>query len=157
FNVFHTAIVSIRVGWTSPAGDPETGNVYVHGTQGDLRCYDKDLNLVWKHNLTEEYGRVSGYGGRIVGAICEGDLVIVGMISASWGDYARGGNRFIAYDKRTGKAVWWSAIEGQIRGTYYSTPVVATINGQRLMITGGADGALHAIQVRTGKHVWSYE
>src|SRR5260370_498546 len=33
FNVFHTSIVSVRVGWTSPAGDPETGNVYVHGTQ----------------------------------------------------------------------------------------------------------------------------
>src|SRR5258708_6477017 len=43
FNVFHTDIVSDRVGWTSPVGDPETGHVYIHGTQGFLRCYDKDL------------------------------------------------------------------------------------------------------------------
>ena len=34
FNVFHTTIPFNRVGWASPVGDPETGNVYVHGVQG---------------------------------------------------------------------------------------------------------------------------
>jgi outer membrane protein assembly factor BamB len=154
FNVFHTAIVMNRLGWTSPAGDPDTGNVYVHGTQGHLRCYSKDGKIVWHRNLTEEYGRVSGYGGRIVGPICDGELVIVGMISASWGDYARGANRIAAFDKRTGEVVWWSPLDSP--KTYYSTPMVATINGQRLLLTGSADGGLHAIQVRTGKPVWSY-
>src|SRR5262245_35395002 len=154
FNVFHTAIVLNRLGWTSPAGDPETGNVYVHGTQGHLRCYNKDGKILWQHNLTEEYGRVSGYGGRIVGAICDGDLVIVGMISASWGDYSRGANRIAAFDKKTGDVVWWSPLDSP--ATYASVPVVAVINGQRLLITGSADGGIHAVQVRTGKHVWSY-
>ena len=41
-------------------------------------------------------------------------------------------------------------------GTYYSNPVIAVINGQRLLITGGADGGLHALKVRTGEVVWSY-
>ena len=54
FNLFHTDIVSDRVGWTSPAGDPETGNVYIHGTQGFLRCYDKDGKILWNRQLTEE-------------------------------------------------------------------------------------------------------
>src|SRR4029077_999272 len=31
FNVFFTDIVSVRLGWTNLAGDPETGNVYAHG------------------------------------------------------------------------------------------------------------------------------
>ena len=40
FPVFLTDIVSNRLGWSSPAGDPETGNVYVHGTGGLLICLD---------------------------------------------------------------------------------------------------------------------
>ena len=52
--------------------------------------------------------------------------------------------------------VWWGETPFALHGTYYSNPVVAVINGQRLIISGGADGALHAFQVRTGKRVWSY-
>ncbi|HEV3145711.1 MAG TPA: PQQ-binding-like beta-propeller repeat protein [Gemmataceae bacterium] len=157
FHVFHCDIVSSRVGWTNPVGDAETGNIYVHGTQGFLRCYDKDGKILWNHSLTEEYGRVSGYGGRSASPVVDSGLVIVGMINGSWGDYARGANRFVAFDKLTGTPVWWSELPGQMKGTYYSTPVVTTIGGQRLLITGGADGAVHALQVRTGKLVWSYK
>ena len=139
FHVFHCDIVSSRVGWTNPVGDPETGNIYVHGTQGYLRAYDKDGKILWNHSLTEEYGRVSGYGGRSASPVVDSGLVIVGMINGSWGDYARGANRFVAFDKLTGMPVWWSELPGQMKGTYYSTPVVATINGQRLLITGGAE------------------
>ena len=40
FEIFYTPIVSIRLGWTVPAGDAETGNIYAHGTQGLLFCFD---------------------------------------------------------------------------------------------------------------------
>ena len=65
FNVWHTDIVAVRLGWTILAGDLETGNVYSSGTQGLLTCFDKDGKILWEHSLTEEYGRVSGYGGRV--------------------------------------------------------------------------------------------
>ncbi|HLW68174.1 MAG TPA: PQQ-binding-like beta-propeller repeat protein, partial [Gemmataceae bacterium] len=156
FPVFHCDIVASRVGWTNPAGDPETGNIYVHGTQGFLRCYDKDGKILWNHSLTEEYGRVTGYGGRSASPTVDGDLVIIGMINGSWGDFARGANRFVAFNKRDGTPVWWSAESTVMKGTYYSNPVIAVIGGQRLLITGSADGAVHALQVRTGKPVWSY-
>jgi outer membrane protein assembly factor BamB len=156
FNVFLTDIVSSRVGWASLAGDPETGNVYAHGVQGLLFCFDKDGKVLWSHSLTEEYGRISGYGGRVNSPIVDGDLVIMGMVNASWGDQARGGNRFLALDKRTGHPVWWSQPSELLKGTYSSVPVVATINGQRLLITGASGGELIAMQVRTGKPVWKY-
>jgi len=156
FNVFHADAVSSRVGWTNPAGDPETGYVYIHGTQGFLRCYDKDGKIIWQHNLTEEYGRGSGYGGRISSPTVADDVVVVGMINSSWGDFSRGANRLIAFDKKTGAVAWWSEMPGQSNGTYYSNPVVATINGQRLLITGASDGSIHGLQVHTGKLVWSY-
>src|SRR5262245_22876707 len=40
FNVFLTDIVSNRVGWTNLDADPATGNLYCHGTQGLLTCFD---------------------------------------------------------------------------------------------------------------------
>src|SRR5260370_4763967 len=64
FNVFHTSIVSSRVGWTNVIGDPATNKVYAHGVQGLLYCFDgKDGKVLWTHSLTDEYGRISGYRG----------------------------------------------------------------------------------------------
>src|SRR4051794_9222260 len=66
FNVWLTAIVQARVTWTNLAGDPETGNVYCHGVQGLLTCFDgKEGKILWQRSLMEEYGRISGYGGRL--------------------------------------------------------------------------------------------
>lgn len=156
FNVFLTDIVSDRVGWTNLVADPETGNVYAHGVQGLFFCFSRDGKVLWSHSLTEEYGRISGYGGRVTSPVVDGDLVILGMVNASWGDQARGGNRFVAFDKRTGDPVWWSSTQAQVKDTYYSTPIVTVIGGQRLLISGGADGGVHAFKVRTGEKVWSY-
>jgi outer membrane protein assembly factor BamB len=155
-NVFHTDIVSARLGWTTLTADPATGYVYAHTTGGDMLCLDSNGKLVWSHQLTEEYGRVTGYGGRIVSPIFDSGLVIIGMVNANWGDQARGMNRFVAFDGKTGGVVWWTTLGENMLGTYYSSPVIAVIKGQRLMITGAADGGLHAVKVRTGEVVWSY-
>jgi outer membrane protein assembly factor BamB len=157
FPVFHTGIVAARVGWTSVVGDPETDNVYAHGVQGLLFCFEgKTGKVLWQRSLTEEYGRVSGYGGRVTTPVIDGDLLIMGMVNSNWGEYARGGNRFVAFDKKTGEVAWWSETGLPVKFTYASTPVVAVINGERLLISGGGDGAVHAFQVRTGKRAWSY-
>lgn len=155
FNVFLTDIVSVRLGWTTMVADPETGNVYAHGTQGLLFCFDgQSGKVIWSHSMTEEYGRISGYGGRVTSPIIDGDLLILGMVNASWGDQARGGNRFVAFNKRTGAIVWWGSTGAQPKDTYYSTPVVAVINGERLVISGGSAGDINAFKVRTGEKVW---
>jgi outer membrane protein assembly factor BamB len=156
FNVWHTDIVSVRLGWTNMVGDPETGNVYAHGTQGLLFCFDKDGKVLWQHSLTEEYGRISGYGGRVTSPIVDGDLLLISMLNASWGYQGMGRTRFVAFDKKTGKVMWWASAGFPPKDTYYSTPVVANIGGQRLLISGGGDGGVHAFKVRTGEKVWSY-
>lgn len=155
-NVFHTDIVSSRLGWTTLTADPETKTVYAHTTAGLVLALNPDGKLLWSRSLTEEFGRISGYGGRIVTPLFDSGLVIVGLVNSSWGDQARGSNRFVAFDGKTGEVVWWGDTGNPIKGTYYSSPVVAVINGQRLLITGGADGYLHAFKVRTGEKVWSY-
>jgi outer membrane protein assembly factor BamB len=155
FSIFHTDIVNTRLGWTNLVADPVTQRVYWHGTQGYLVCFDKDGKTIWHKSLVEEYGRVSGYGGRLTSPALAGNLLILGMTNSSWGDQGKGSNRFLALNKLDGTPVWWSDPTNK-PGTYYSTPTVATINGEHLLITGGADGAIHALQVGTGKPVWSY-
>jgi len=156
FPIFHTDIVTSRLGWTNLASDPATGYIYAHGTQGLFICLDgKDGKVVWQHSMGEEYGRVSGYGGRITSPIVDEDLAILGMVNTSWGDQAKGANRFVAFNKRTGAVAWWSE-PAPSKGTYYSSPAIATINGQRLLISGAADGSVIALKVRTGEPVWRY-
>jgi outer membrane protein assembly factor BamB len=155
FNVYHTDIVSVRLGWTYLVGDPATGNIYWQGTQGVFACFDKDGKVLWQRSLSELDGRVSGYGGRLPSPALAGDLVVVGMINSSWGDQSKGGNRLLAVNKSDGTPVWWSEVSAR-PATYFSTPVAAEINGQKLIITGASDGAVHALQAGTGKNVWSY-
>lgn len=156
FNVFLTDIVSDRLGWTFMVGDPETNTVVAHGTQGHLICFDQDGKIVWQRQLTEEFGRVSGYGGRTTSPIIDGDNVIIGMANSSYGVHGFGGCRFVALNKKTGQVVWWGETGVRVKDTYYSVPVVAMINGERLLISGGADGGVHAFQANTGVKVWSY-
>lgn len=157
FNVYHAEVVTSRLGWTTLTADPAAGTVFAHTTAGALLCLDKDGKLVWQRHLTEEFGRFTGYGGRIVSPVFDSGLVVCGVINSSWGDMARGSNRFIAFDAKTGEVVWIAEpTPGVNFGTYQSTPVVAVINGQRLLIAGGSGGALVAMKVRTGEVMWTY-
>jgi outer membrane protein assembly factor BamB len=155
FNVFLTDIVADRLGWTQMVGDPETGNVYAHGTQGFLFCFDKDGKILWQHSLTEEYGRVSGYGGRLMSPIVFEDLLIMPMINANWGEQTVGCTRLAAFNKRTGDVVWWATTNHRVSDTNACVPVTAKIGGQWLVVCGGGDGGLHAFKARTGEKVWS--
>lgn len=159
FNVFHTDIVANRLGWAPLAGDSANKRVYVHSTGGFLFCFDAETGkIIWQRQLTEEFGRTTGYGGRVGGGpIFDSGLVIVGIISGSWGDLAVGTSRLFAFDGKTGEVTWIATSPGEFhRNTYYSSPVVAVIGGVRQVITGGADGALTAYHVRTGKPIWTY-
>ena len=157
FNVFHTTISFNRVGWTSLVGDVETGNIYAHGVQGLFFCFDKEGNIRWSHSLTEEYGRISGYGGRVHTPIIAGDLVVISFLNSGWGDQSVPRHRYFAFDKRTGELVWVSTPGGRPLDTTYSTPVVATINGQPLIIGGNADGGIYAMKQNTGEMVWGFK
>src|SRR6185503_12613385 len=96
-------------------------------------------------------------GGRTNSPIIEGDLVIVSGPTEGWGDQAQRRHRFMAFDKRTGEAVWVSSPGGRPYDTTYAPPIAAEINGTRLIITGAGDGAVHAMKPQTGEPVWRFE
>ncbi len=157
FNVFHTDIVENRVGWTAVVGDPETGNIYAHGTGGEMFCFDRDGKVLWKVSMTEELGRISGYGGRLHTPIIDENRVIVSFLSSSWGKFAKPAHRYVAFDKRTGEILWWAAPGGKPLDTTYSVPVVAVIDGVRQLIAGNADGGVYGMKARTGERLWGFQ
>jgi outer membrane protein assembly factor BamB len=156
FNVYHSDVPPHRIGWASPAADPVTGNVFAFGVGGTLLSLDPAGKVLWERSVVEDFGLVTTHGGRTVSPVLDGDLVIVSGIAAGWGDLARAGHRFFAFDKKTGATVYVSSPGGRPFDTTYSPPIIGEVGGVRLLIAGGSDGAMHAIKPQTGEPVWNF-
>lgn len=156
YNVFQTDIPHHRVGWASLAGDPATGNVFAHGVEGMVIAFDPRGNILWQRSTSEEVGRISGFGGRTVTPVLDGDLLVVSFLSAGWGSTFIPRHRFYALDKRTGETVWLATPGNAPYDTTYSVPVVQVVDGERLLIAGNGDGGIYALQANTGRKVWAF-
>src|SRR5579863_402825 len=156
FNIFQSDVPPHRVGWASPAADLETGNIYVFGVNGTLLALSSSGKLIWERSLDEEFDLFTTHGGRTTSPVVDGNLVIVKAASSTWGTQSNRSIRFMAFDKLTGETVWVSTPGGRPFDTDYSQPIVARINGTRLLIAGLGDGGVHAIKIATGEPVWHF-
>ena len=157
FNIYLSDVPPHRIGWASPAGDPTTGNVYILGVGGNLIGLNRDGKVIWERSLGEDFGLLTTHGGRTVSPIIDGDLVIISGVTFMWGQHGRGGHRFMAFDKKTGETMWISSPGQRPYDTTYAPPIIANVNGMRLLIQGASDGMVHAIKPQTGEPVWRYE
>src|SRR5262245_12545398 len=156
FNIFQSDVPPHRVGWASPAADPETGNIYAFGVGATVVALSKDGKPLWQRSIGEEFAAFTTHGGRTMTPIVDGDLVIVSAPVSNWGGQAGRAHRFIALDKRTGDIMYVANPGGRPYDTAYAMPFLGTINGMRLLIIGIGDGAFHAMKPQTGEKVWSY-
>lgn len=157
FNIYLSDVPPHRVGWASPVGDPTTGNVFVFGVGGNLISLNREGKVLWERSLGEDFALLTTHGGRTVSPIVDGDLIIVSGVTFMWGQHGRGGHRFMAFDKKTGETMWVSSPGLRPYDTTYAPPIIANINGMRLLIQGASDGVVHAIKPQTGEPVWRYE
>lgn len=157
FNIYLSDVPPHRVGWASPVGDPSTGHVYAFGVGGNLMGLTRDGKVLWERSLGEDFGLLTTHGGRTVSPIIDGDLVIVSGVTFMWGTHGRGGHRFMAFDKKTGETMWISSPGARPYDTTYAPPIIANINGTRLLMQGASDGFVHAIKPQTGEPVWRIE
>ena len=159
FTPHNTFVPWQRLGWASVAGDPETGYLYAHTSDGLLIALDKDGGTVWQWRLGEDISRSSGYGGRTHSPILDEDRLIVAAIGSTWGE---GGGpasmRYWNFDKRTGEVLFASKPSPRTKdANTQSTPVIAVVNGERLLIGASSDGFVYAVRARTGEKVWGYQ
>ena len=158
FPVFNTTVPFTRVGWASVAGEPETGYVFAQNVDGWLVALDREGNVAWERRLGEQFGRASGYGGRTLVPLVEGDRLIVAVVGGGWGDNAAPRQRYMAFDKRTGE-VRWVSTPGQVMILDFNnngSPTVGDVNGRRVVVGGGADGWVHALDAGTGEPLWRF-
>src|SRR5258708_32015009 len=85
FNVFQSDVPPHRVGWASPAADPETGNIYVMGVGATVIALSKDGKLLWDRSVGEDFAAFTTHGGRTTSPLVDGDLVIVTAPISNWG------------------------------------------------------------------------
>lgn len=156
FNLYQSDVPPHRIAWSSPAADPETGNIYALSGGAEAIALDRDGKLVWSRSIGEEFAAFTTHGGRTMSPVVDGNLVIVSAAVSNWGQHANRSHRFIALDKRTGDVVYVSNPGGRPYDTAYASPLITTINGTRLLIAGLGDGAVHAIKPQTGEKVWSF-
>jgi outer membrane protein assembly factor BamB len=154
--LFQSDVPSHRIAWASPAADPETGNIYALSGGAQVIALSPEGKLLWERSFGEEYAAFTTHGGRTMSPVIDGDLVIVSAAVSNWGTAAGRAHRFIALNKRTGEVIYVSNPGGRPYDTAYAPPLIATVNGIRLLIAGLGDGAVHAIKSQTGEKVWSF-
>src|ERR1700756_2212347 len=154
FSDFLSDTVYLRYGTSSPTIDPETGNVYIQGTQGILAAFTADGKPLWKHSLMEEYGRLTFPNSRTASPVVDQDLVITRGITANWGAQGPAADRFYAFDKKTGDLVWTSSPGDRPKDNSFSHPVLSWLNGKRVFYSATGDGAVVCVNARTGDPIW---
>ena len=145
---------------TSPIVD---GNhVYIYGVEGLLHCVTADTGkVVWKHDLTQEFGVVQNFFGVGSTPIIEDNLLIVMVGGSPEGDRHRhtselgavDGNQsaVAAFDKQSGKVVYQLSDEL----ASYASMQVATI-GERRIGFAFCRGGLLAFDPKAGKELFHF-
>ncbi|MBM3833187.1 MAG: hypothetical protein FJ403_07925 [Verrucomicrobia bacterium] len=154
FSDFLSDIIYTRYATSSPAVDPETGNVYMQGTQGILAAFTSDGKPIWSHSMAESFGRLTFPNGRTASPVIDGDLVITRGITANWGAHGPGGDRFYAFDKKTGELVWASSPADRPKDSSFSYPHLGWLDGKRVLYATTGDGSVVCVNARTGDPLW---
>tara|TARA_R110002073_G_scaffold5893_3_gene35931 strand:- start:5837 stop:8161 length:2325 start_codon:yes stop_codon:yes gene_type:complete len=155
YNVFLSDLPAERVGWSNVCGDPELNRVYALGACCLLQSIDATTGeTVWSRSLSEEFGMLSTYGGRTNTPVIFENLVIISGVTTGWDATARPAHRFFAFDNQAGTLVWSVSTRPLPEDTTFSTPIIAVIGRQPVMVAGSGDGNVYGIQPRTGKILW---
>jgi outer membrane protein assembly factor BamB len=154
YNDFLSDTIYQRYATSSPTVDDETGNVFMQGTQGILAAFDPNGKLLWHHSLMEEFGRLTFPNSRTASPLIDQDLVITRGITANWGAQGPAGDRFYAFEKKTGELVWSSSPGDRPKDNSYSHPYLAWLGGKRVFYAATGDGSVVCVNARTGDPIW---
>lgn len=154
YNDFLSDTIYLRYSTASPSVDPETGNVYMQGTQGILAAFTPEGRTLWEQSMMELYGRLTFPNSRTATPAIDGDLVITRGIMANWGAQGAAGDRFYAFDKKTGELVWASGPGDRPKDNSFSHPQFGWYKGRRVFYAATGDGSVVCVNARTGDPIW---
>jgi len=98
--------------------------VYTFGAEGALHCLDFETGKkIWHVNTKSAFKAGKGFFGMVCSPLVEGNTILVNV-------GGRNGAGIVAFEKSTGEVRWKAGADE----ASYSSPVVATIHGQRYAI-----------------------
>lgn len=128
---------------SSPAIDGD--RVYTYGAEGMLTCLDFQTGkLQWQRQVDEDYHVPQGFFGVGSAPVIEENLILLNTGGPE-------GAGVVAFNKYTGETVWKASNDT----ASYSTPIVASIRGERLAIFHTGDGLL-VLEAKTGEIRYQY-
>jgi outer membrane protein assembly factor BamB len=154
YNDFISDVIYLRYATSTAVIDPETGNVFMQGTQGILAGFTPDGKELWKHSLMEEFGRLTFPNARTGSPVVDRDLVITRGITANWGAQGPASDRFYAFDKKTGELVWASTPGDRPKDNSFSSPILGWLGGKRVFYASTGDGSIVCVNARNGDALW---
>jgi len=154
YNDYLSDSIYLRYATASPEIDPETGNIFMQGTQGILASFSPDGKVLWRRPMMEEFGRLTFPNSRTATPAIDGDFVITRGITANWGANGPAADRFYAFDKRTGELVWVSTPGGPPKDNSFSHPQFGWYRGMRVFFSACGDGSVVCANARTGDPIW---
>jgi len=157
YNDYLSDTVYSRYTVGAPTIDPATGWIYLMTTNGGVKCFSPDGKIQWEYSMMERFGRLTFPNGRTGAAVIDGDLVIVRGVTSYWGKQGPARDRFLAFNKKTGAAVWASTPGVGPKDSSFSTPVLANVGARRVFYAGTGDGNVVCVDVRTGQPLWRYQ
>ncbi len=121
------------------------GKVYAITRNALVVCLDAAAgSLVWSKDLVAEAGARKPTWEFATSPVIDGDRVLAAVGAA--------GACLVALDKKSGEILWRG---GNDDGPGYSTPTVATLNGQKQIIVFSAKQVM-GIAPDTGRAIWSH-
>ncbi len=154
FTDFLSDVIYSRYSIGSPTIDPETGNVYVLTTPGLVCCFTRDGEELWQHAMGEEYGRLTFPNGRTGSVLIDGPRAILHVVNSGWGSQGPARDRFFCFDKISGVSLWSSTPGGPPKDNTLGLPVVADVDGRRVLYCGLGCGNVACLDARTGDTLW---
>jgi len=100
------------------------GQVFTFGAEGKLHCLDLGSGKkLWSVDVKADFQAANGFFGMACSPLVEGDAVLLNIGGAN-------GAGIVAFDKTDGKLLWKASDDE----ASYSSPVAATIGGQRYVL-----------------------
>ncbi len=118
---------------SSPVTDGQF--VYAYFKSGDLACLTLEGEKVWHVNLQEVYGEDTLWWDLGTSPVLTSQAIVIAVMQS-------GPSYLLALDKKTGKELWKTTREmsaPEEANQSYSTPIVANVDGQEVLLTLGAD------------------
>ncbi len=160
FNDFMSDITYDRYSIGAPVIDPETGNIYLRTTPGDVVCVSPEGQQLWMVSLMERFGGLTFPNGRTGSPVVDGDLVITRAVTSYWGADGPARDRFLAFNKATGDLVWSSTPgvgDPFLKDSSFSTPYLTWAGDKRVFYVGLGCGNLVGVNARTGEPIWRHQ